>query len=132
MSAANPQLYSLFFVVITATNQRTALLAHEQEVDITRNTQSQAVETVALGYAGESPGAPIMEVDVINAIPAGGFEFDAGASMLGLIPASIQVLGPGGKSAKGKAFIISDTVRHGVNQQARYSFRSRMSMQLFQ
>lgn len=131
MAASNPVLYSILFTVVTATNKTTSLLAQEQEVDITRNTQSQAVETVALGYAGESPGAPMMEVDIVNAIPANGFEFDAGPSMLLLIPAKIQVLGPGGKSVKGNGFIISDSIRHGVNQQARYSFRARMSMQLF-
>jgi len=131
MSAANPQIYSIFFAVVTGVATPTTMLAQEQEIDITRNTQSQAVETVALGYAGESPGAPMMEVDIINAIPQGGFEFDAGANMLALIPVSIQVIGPGGRSVKGKGFIISDSIRHGVNQQARYSFRARMSMQLF-
>jgi len=126
MAASSVQLYSLLFVAANG-----QLLAEEQEVDISRSTNSQAVATVPKGYAGESPGAGMTEVDVKSAIPAGGFEFDMGSKMAGLIPIDVQVIGPGGKSMKGKAFVISDTIRHGVNQEATYSFRARMSLALF-
>jgi hypothetical protein len=133
MAATTPQLYSLFFAFIGVNPGGSGgLLAEEQEIDITRSTQSQAIETVLKGYAGESPGAPMQEVDIINAIPAGGFEFDAGANMIALIPVNIQLLGPGGKTNRGTGFVIKDTIRHGVNQAARYSFTVRMSMNLFQ
>ncbi len=109
-----------------------SLFVEEIEIDVTRTTNSQPVATVAKGYAGESPGAGMTEIDVQNAIPSGGFEFDAGPNMASLIPVDVQVLGPGGTALKGKAFIISDSIRHGVNQEARYSFRCRMPLSLFQ
>jgi len=124
--AGSLKQYTLLFGVANG-----SLLAEEQEIDMTRTTNSQPVSTVLNGYSGESPGAPMQEVDIQNAVPAAGFEFDAGKYMLGLIPVSIQVIGPGGKSNKGQGFIIQDSVRHGVNQEARYSFRVRMPMALF-
>jgi len=124
--AGNLQLYSLIFAVTGGT-----LLVEEQEVDMSRTTNSQQIDTVAKGYAGESPGAPMTELDIQNAIPQGGFEFDAGPYMASLTPVPVQVLGPGGQSARGNAFIISDALRHGVNAAARYSFRARMPLALF-
>lgn len=124
--SANLQLYTLIFAVADG-----VLLAEEISIDVTRTTNSQPVATVAKGYAGESPGAAMMEVDVTNAIPSGGFEFDMGKKIAGLIPLNVQVLGPGGTSARGQAFVYSDSIRHGVNQEAQYSFRARMPLTLF-
>jgi hypothetical protein len=126
VAASSLQLYTLLYIGINGT-----LLAEEQEIDLARTTNSQAISTVAKGYAGESPGAQMIEVDCSNAIPAGGFEFDMGKSMFGLIPIDVQVDGPGGTQLRGKAFVISDTIRHGVNQEAKYSFKARMSGALF-
>lgn len=88
-------------------------------------TNSQQVLTVAKGYAGESPGAGMIDVTVENAVPAGGFEFDAGKKMAGLIPTNLYTLGPGGKQLKGQCFIISDSFRHSVNNPSNYSFKAR-------
>jgi hypothetical protein len=126
MSASNVQLYSLLFAGINGT-----LLAEEQEIDITRTTNAQIVLTVAKGFAGVSPGAAMCEVDITNAIPAGGFEFDMGKAMAGLIPIDVQVDGPGGTQMRGKAFVMKDSIRHGVNQEAKYSFSCTMAMALF-
>jgi hypothetical protein len=123
---ANLGLYSILVAVVNGT-----LLAQEQEVDFTRTSNSIAIDTVILGYAGESPGSPMLEVDIQNALPQGGFEFDAGPYIASLTPVAIQVIGPGGKVMKGDAFIISDQGRHGVNQAARYSFRMRAPLKLF-
>jgi hypothetical protein len=124
---ANLQTFSILVAVTGGT-----LLTMEQEVDFSRTSNSTAVDTVLLGYAGESPGAPMLEVDIHSAMPSAGLEFDAGPYIASLIPVPIQVTGPGGKSMKGDAFIISDNGRHGVNQQARYSFRMRAPLALFQ
>lgn len=124
---ANTQLYSLLFVVANGT-----LLAEEQEVDVSRTANAQNVDTVAKGFAGLSPGAPMVEIDVTNAMPQGGFEMDMGPYIAALTTLPVQVIGPGGTTLKGDAFVISDAIRHGVNQQARYSFRCIMSIQLFQ
>lgn len=118
--SSNLQAYTLLFQTVNG-----ALLAQEQSVSIDRTTNSQPVSTVAGGYSGESPGAAMMEFSVVNAVPAGGFEFDAGTNMLALIPCQLYTLGPGGKQLKGECFIHADSLRHGVNQVAEYTFRAR-------
>lgn len=124
---ANQQIYTLLFVAVNST-----LLAEEQQVDLTRTSNAQRVMTVAKGFAGLSPGAALLEVDVKNAIPSGGFEFDAGPNIAGLIPIDVQVIGPGGTSLKHKAFVERDSIRHGVNQEASYDFHCVMPLTLFQ
>jgi hypothetical protein len=123
---ANLQQYTIILAVVNGN-----LLAEEQEVDTTRTANAQQVDTVVKGFAGLSPGSPMLEVDIANAAPQGGFEFDAGPYILSLTPVPVQVIGPGGKSLRGDCFIISDALKHGVGQQARYSFRCIMPMQLF-
>ena len=48
------------------------LLAEEQEIDFSRTANAQQVDTVIKGFAGLSPGSPMLEVDVNNAAPQGG------------------------------------------------------------
>ena len=124
--AGNLQLYALIFVGIEGT-----LLVEEQQVDLTRTSNSQPIDTVAKGYSGESPGAARVELDVTNAIPQGGFEFDMGAKIAGLIPVNFQVRGPGGKTNFGTGFVYQDSIQHGVNQEAKYMFRLRAPLSLF-
>jgi hypothetical protein len=114
------QQYTLLFEYVDG-----GLLAQEHSVTIDRVTNSQPISTVAGGYSGESPGAAMIDVTVGNAVPAAGFEFDAGRKMAGLLPAKLYTLGPGGKQLKGECFIISDSLRHGTNQAADYSFKAR-------
>lgn len=123
---ANSQLYSILLAVVGGT-----LLAEEQEIDWSRTANAQQVATVLKGFAGLSPGASMTEVDINSAMPQGGFEFDAGPYIDSLTPIPVQVIGPGGKAMKGDAFIIQDSGRHGVNQQARYSFRCILSLKQF-
>lgn len=125
---ANSQLYSLFFVAANG-----ALLAEEQQVDITRTANAQRVMTVAKGFAGLSPGAGLVEVDVKNAIPSGGFEVDWGPQIAGLSQIDVQIIqGNGVKSLRHKAFVERDSIRHGVNQEASYEFHCVMPLSLFQ
>lgn len=118
--------YTLLFEYVDG-----ALLAQEHSISIDRTTNSQPVSTVPGGYSGESPGAAMTDVTVESAVPAAGFEFDAGRKMVGLLPAKLYTLGPGGKQLKGDCFIISDSLRHGVNQAATYSFKARGPFRLW-
>ena len=59
------QLYTLAYVTV-----ENALLTEEASVTVNRATNSQVVNTVAKGYAGESPGAATTEIQVTNAVPA--------------------------------------------------------------
>jgi len=119
-------LYSILIGVVGGT-----MLAEEQEIDFNRTANAQQVHTVLKGFAGLSPGSPMLEVDVNNAAPQGGFEFDAGPYIVSLTPVAVQVIGPGGKAMKGDGFIIQDSGRHGVDQQMRYNFRMLLPLKLF-
>lgn len=96
-----------------------------------RTANAQRIMTLAKGLAGLSPGAPLLEFDVTNAVPSGDFEYDMGEYIASLSTIDMQVLGPGGKSAKGKAFIEHDTFRQGVNQEASYMFSGVAPLYLF-
>ncbi len=116
---AHLQLYSLAFCTVDG-----ALLTEEASVSIHRATNSQAVNTVAKGYAGESPGAANCTIQVTNAVPAADFELDPGRFMkslksceIGLIAAGKQITVPG--------FIIEDTFKHSVNSESTLEFSFR-------
>jgi hypothetical protein len=123
---ANLQLYSLAYVTMDG-----ALLTEEASVSITRNLGSQAVSTVMKGYAGECPGASMVEIQVTNAVPAAGFEFNAQGKMQSFVPAEIGLI-VGGQTIQVKGFIISDSFKHSVNSESTYEFTFRGQFALFQ
>ena len=116
-------LYAQAFVLIDG-----MLLAQEASVTVTRSTNSQAVNTVALGYAGESPGAAMVEINVKNAVPTADFEMDPGKYMSKLKEVELGILGPGGKQLTARGFIISDAFEHSVNAESSLSFQFRGKM----
>lgn len=124
--AGNLSAYTLLFVTVSS-----QMLAEEQNVTIDRTTNAQPVNTVPNGYSGDSPGAGMCEFVVTGAVPATGLEFDAGAAMAGMIPTQVYALGPGGKQLKGECMIFADSIRHGVNQPAEYTFRARSKFTLW-
>lgn len=101
-----------------------ALLAETQSISIDRETGAQRVATLAKGWAGVTPGVAMCTFTVEAAVPAAGFEFDAGKKMAGLIPTKLYTLGPGGKQFKGEAIILGDSFKQGVGQAAAYTFRA--------
>ena len=117
--SVQPQ-YALLFVAVDGSVQ---LQAHKHNVK--RSTGSTAVKTLALGYAGESPGAGMIDLEVTSAVPAGGFEFQAGVKMLGLIATKVYVQGPGGQTLQCQGQIIADTLSQSVDAAAEYSFTMR-------
>jgi hypothetical protein len=121
------QLYSLLYCLVNG-----KLLTEEASVTLSRSTGSQAVMTVAKGYAGESPGAETVEIDVTNAVPAADFEVDAGPYMETLQAVEIGIVGPGGKTLTAKGFIIGDSLKHSVNSESTYDFKFRGGFAKFQ
>ena len=124
MPSTNLQQYTLLFVSAAG-----PILTQEQDITIRRMSNGQPVSTVVLGYAGDSPGAAMCEIDVTNAIPSLGFEFDPSVPIQSLTPIPLYVYGPGGKILKTTAIIFEDTTSHGVNKQAQISFKARAAFQ---
>jgi len=117
---AGLQLYALLYVLV---NQ--SILTEEGSININRTTNSQPVNTVAKGYAGESPGAAMVEIQVDSAVPSAGFEMNPGEFMKNLKECEIGVMGPGGKQLTAVGFIVSDSFSHSVNQESKLSFTFR-------
>jgi hypothetical protein len=103
------QLYSLGFVTVKG-----MLLTEEGYVDVQRATNSQEVKTTAKGYAGESPGAATVQIQVTSAVPAADFEMNPGPYMAALKQAEVSVFAAG-KQLNAKGFIISDSFKHSVD-----------------
>lgn len=119
---ANLQRYTKINVYVDG-----SLLFEEIDVTVRRSTNSQEVKTVAKGYSGESPGAAMCEIDVNNAFPEDGMEFDVGSAMANLTPVEMTQFA-GGKTMTVKGFIIEDTAQHGVDKAAGVSFKFRGPM----
>jgi hypothetical protein len=103
------------------------LLAQEAKVTIRRSSGSNPVMTTALGWAGDSPGAPMMEIDVSNAVPSDDFEFDPGPFIQGVKRCRIRIELPGRKLST-ICQIYEDNFDHAVNGAATLEFRCRAQM----
>lgn len=99
-------------------------LAEEAQMQVSRKTNSQIVATVAKGYAGESPGAAMTEIDITNAVPALAFELDPGDFMDGLKVVQFTFF-VAGKTLVFKGFIIEDNFSHAVNTESKLTFKAR-------
>lgn len=117
--ATDPQLYTLVYVLADS-----ALLSEEASVSMSRETGSSPSKTVAKGYAGETPGAAMIELDVTNMVPAIGIEFNAGKYMSTMTPIEMGLLAFG-EQLTFKGFIISDSLKHSVNSESSYDFKVR-------
>jgi hypothetical protein len=119
MAATDPQLYTLIYVLANS-----SLLSEEASVSIKRETGSQPAKTVAKGYAGETPGAPMTELQVSNMVPAAGMEFDAGDFMSTMKVIEMGLLSHA-KQLTFKGFIVEDSLKHAASGEAGYDFSVR-------
>lgn len=116
---ANLQLYTTANVFVNG-----AILAEEVGVRVRRSTGSQPVTTVAKGYAGESPGAGMIEIEVENAVPSADFELNPGPFMKNLTACEISLYGAG-HTLSVRGFIVEDSFGHSVSNPSNLSFTFR-------
>lgn len=121
------KLYTLLFCTVDG-----KLLTEEASITVNMQSASQPVNTVAQGYAGESPGAATVDIQVENAVPAADFEFDPGTKIQNLEEVEMGILGPGGKVLTAKGFIISASVSHSVGAESKLSFSFRGGFSKFE
>lgn len=115
-------LYSVMYVLANG-----SLLAEHGSASISRSTGSAQNLSVAKGYSGETPGAPMCEIQVTGIVPAAGLEFDAGKYMKAMTPVELGLLSHG-KQATVKGFIINDALKHSVGSEESYDFSFRGPM----
>jgi hypothetical protein len=101
-----------------------AKLAEEAQVSVNRRSNAQPVNTVAKGYAGDSPGAAMTEIKVTNAVPSAAFELNPGPFILNLQVCEITIYAAG-LTLTQKGFIYEDNFSHAVNSEARLEFSAR-------
>lgn len=98
-----------------------ALLSEEASVTIKRVTGAQVVKTVAKGFAGVSPGAPMLTISVENAVPSADFELNPGDYMTELDAAELTIFAAG-STLTSKGFILEDNFSHAVETQSKLTF----------
>lgn len=113
---ANVQTYTKAVVYINGN-----LLTEESNCTVKRESGGNAVKTVAKGYSGRSPGAPMTMITVKNAVPSADFEFNPGAFINNTVEVEVSVFAAG-KTLTVVGFIISDNFQHGVDAAAELEF----------
>ena len=114
--ASNVVLYTLLFATVN-----NAVIAEEQSIDLKRIGGGQIIHTVLKRFSGISPGSSFCQISIMSAVPAAAIEFDPGDVIDGYVPVDIGIVGPGGKTAKTRGFIMEDEFKHGVDQQAQHT-----------
>jgi len=101
-------------------------LTLETSLTVKRTSGSQPVKTVALGYAGESPGSAMCEITVENAVRSDDFEVDPGSFIQDLSVVELTIFAAG-KTATTKGCIYEDNFSHAVDTASKlaFSFRGR-------
>ena len=101
---------------------RGALLVQSTSVTIDRKTGASPVMTMALGFAGMSPGAPTSEISFDNAVLADGVEYDPGDDMKNMRPVPVSVFA-GGKTFIATGFVTEDTFKKATNSEGTISMK---------
>jgi hypothetical protein len=86
-------------------------------VQVTRKTNAQVQNTLAKGFAGMSPGAPVLEISFSNAVPANGMEYDPGDVMEQLQTQAFTIFA-GNASLTTTGFVTEDSFKKAVNSEA--------------
>jgi hypothetical protein len=94
-----------------------ALLLQATSVTIDRKTGAQPQLTLAGGFVGMSPGAPMMEISFANAVPSAGMEFDPGEFMK-LLSTTAFTIFAGNRSLTTTGFVTEDSFKKAANSEA--------------
>jgi len=121
-------IYDQFYVRING-----ALLAENQEVELSLESDDQDVFTIAKGFAGQTPSPKKVMASLTNVIPPAGFEFDAFQKQTDseVVTAQFQSASTG-KSLTSQGFIRRARIGAGVGRTASLSFEFHGGPGLFQ
>lgn len=98
-----------------------ALLTEESSVTVQRMSGAQQVKTVAKGFAGPSPGAPMMTIQVSNAVPSADFELNPGQAIKLNTIGEITIFAAG-RTLTTKGYIDGDNFSHAVETASKLDF----------
>lgn len=109
------QLYTNALIYVDGT-----LLAEAQQLTVDRETNAQNLLTIAKGFAGLSPGAPMCMISFENAVPSASFELNPGPFMAKLVVKEISIFAAG-STLTTKGFFVSDNFGYAVNSESKLS-----------
>jgi hypothetical protein len=112
---SNLQQYTKVEVYLDGT-----LLSEEASVKVARKSGANNVFTVAKGFAGRSPGSPMLEISIESAVPAAGFEFNAGKAIKNQEVHELTLFAAG-VTLTTKGFFDTDDLNHAVNSESKLS-----------
>lgn len=98
-----------------------ALLMECQGITVNHDPKLNAINTMQRGFAGVSPGSEEATIDVTEALPRSGVDYDAISAMQG-VEIVEMVLFAGAKKLKYKGFITKVGMTLGADRAAEYSF----------
>jgi|WetSurMetagenome_2_1015567.scaffolds.fasta_scaffold02064_15 hypothetical protein len=97
------------------------LLTEENQVRITRDFANREIFTVARGLAGIVKGAAIMRINIRNAVPAKGVEYDPGPDGAAAKPKEFTFI-RGAQQLTGKMIVMQDETSHQANNESELNF----------
>ena len=97
------------------------LLVEVQSVSVDVDPALNEINTMQKGFAGMSPGSEKVRIDISEALPRAGVDYDALANIQGIDVVDF-VLFVGAKKFKTKGFITNLKMNLGVDRAAEYSF----------
>lgn len=97
------------------------VLVECQSLSVDVDPALNEIKTMNKGFAGVSPGAEMTKIDVGEALPRVGVDYDALAAIQGVEIVEF-LLFAAGKKWKTKGFISNLKINTGVDKAAEYSF----------
>lgn len=97
------------------------LLSEAAGVTVKQVGGGSPVKTIAKGYAGRSPGAPMTMISVDNAVPSADFEFNPGSVINNVSVVEVTVFA-GGRTLTSKGFITDSNFTYAVESQSKLTF----------
>ena len=111
------QLYTKVQVYVNG-----ALLTENADVRLTRNAGLLPVNTTYKGFAGFTQGAPFMEIEVGNAVPLAGFEYNPGSDEQNANFVNLTLVAAG-QTLSTDGGIMGDDLSYAVNSESKLNFR---------
>ena len=123
---ANFQLYTKVTVFLFDQNGSGGKLSEEADVSLTLHSGLLPVFTVQSGFSGFTRGAAYLECEVTNAVPVGGIEQGTNLVQAAEINATFMTVIlqlDNGQTLTSQGGIVQSDIKHGVNQETKFSFR---------
>lgn len=113
---ANLERYTKATLYINGT-----LTSESSSITVKQAGGGSPVKTIAKGYAGRSPGAPMTMISVDSAVPSSDFEFNPGIVIKNTEVVELTVFAAG-RTLTSKGFITDSSFSYSTESNSKLSF----------